>query len=704
MINGSEMRLSGVYLSKYVSGGFILAFAIVISSGFYTYLTTQDLINTAEKLTDAYRVSAISNQILALTVDIETAQRGFVITGDSSYLGPYFVAKDTIDYFIKSLQQLDPANAPLIELSDTLHRLIKLKQQFVEHVIQARSISEEMANQYVITGFGKDVMNLIRKQIYSLQEGQHGFFQQSKLIWNERLKQFQIAFITLSVVIACVIGLLFYFINNALKIRNATEAKLKEALQGVRMLYDNAPCGYLSVGPDIRITNINTTLLKWLGYSSSEVVGNFKYEDLLSEASKEQFLSTFERDFEEYKTKGFVQGLEFEFKRKDGSVFPVLVNSSAIFDHQGNFYKSTTTVFDISDRKRLELRFKSLIESSPDALIIVNDEGKIQLANEQSELLFGYSRSEMIGNKVEMLIPEELRANHVAQRMQYTSRPVRRPMGLGIELKAQKKNGQLVPVEISLSPIETDEGMLIIGAIRDVTERNKQEQHIRQLNAELEAFTYSVSHDLRAPLRSINGYTEILDQEYASRLDDEGKRILATVTRNAKRMGHLIDDLLDFSRIGRQELKKAKVDMNQIVRTIADEFIIHENGRRIELGIDDLGSAYADVSMIKQVWINLLSNALKYTSKNEVTIIRINRQESLTEIQYSISDNGVGFDDRYKHKLFEVFQRLHSTQEFEGTGVGLALVKRIITRHGGTAWAFGKVDNGATFAFSLPKT
>ncbi|HLF93240.1 MAG TPA: response regulator [Planctomycetota bacterium] len=221
-------------------------------------------------------------------------------------------------------------------------------------------------------------------------------------------------------------------------------------------------------------------------------------------------------------------------------------------------------------------------------------------------------------------------------------------------------------------------------------------------NKELESFSYSVSHDLRAPLRAIDGFSRMLLDGHAQRLDGEGTRLLGVVIENTRRMGQLIDDLLRFSRLGSTALQKARVDMTSLAQSVASELLGSLPGRRIELSVGALGAAHGDPSLLRQVFQNLVGNAIKYSRTREVARIEVRSRSEGLETVYTVGDNGVGFDMEYVHKLFGVFQRLHSAKEFEGTGVGLALVKRIIERHGGRVWAEGKVDQGASIHFTLP--
>jgi signal transduction histidine kinase len=232
----------------------------------------------------------------------------------------------------------------------------------------------------------------------------------------------------------------------------------------------------------------------------------------------------------------------------------------------------------------------------------------------------------------------------------------------------------------------------------------KANDDVTKLNHELESFSYSVSHDLRAPLRSVNGYAKILLEDYGDELDDEAKRTINVIARNGQRMGELIDDLLDFSRLGRKELQATTVSMDAVVQQVLDE--IRESkyySENIKIGIKALPDANADISMIRQVWYNLISNALKYSSKTDIPTVEIGSFLKDDEVCYYVKDNGVGFDMAYANKLFGIFQRLHKQNEFEGTGVGLALIKRIIDRHDGNVWAEAELNKGATFFFSIPR-
>jgi len=234
---------------------------------------------------------------------------------------------------------------------------------------------------------------------------------------------------------------------------------------------------------------------------------------------------------------------------------------------------------------------------------------------------------------------------------------------------------------------------------RRIRERTFQ---LEAANKELEAFTYSVSHDLRVPLRAIGGYTRILTEEYQELLDAEGKRVCSVIAEGAQKMSDLIDDLLAFSRLGRSAINPRKLDMEALANAVFQDLTTAKSRKHIDFRVDAAPSVMGDLSLLRQVWVNLISNAIKFSSKQKRAVIRVHGEKTESEVVYSVQDNGAGFDMQYTHKLFGVFQRLHSAKEFEGNGVGLALVQRVVLRHGGRVWAEGETGKGATFYFSLP--
>ncbi len=412
--------------------------------------------------------------------------------------------------------------------------------------------------------------------------------------------------------------------------------------------------------------------------------------------------------------------------RKDGKQVDVSVTISSVTDVHGNVIGATQIARDITEQKRAEAklqasegRYRRLFESAHDGIFLLDAAtGQILDVNPFLIRMLGYSHEECLGKKLwEVGSFKDIADCQAAFQKLQSNETIRYE-----DLPLETANGQLVSVEF-ISNVYQDDGQKVIQCnVRDITERKLVEDEVRRLhteleqrvvertaqleaaNQELEAFSYSVSHDLRAPLRALNGYSRMVVEDYAGILDAEGQRMLGTICSEAKRMGQLIDDLLAFSRIGRQQMGLSNIDMTALARSAFDEIAALCPARNLRLNLHPLPPAHGELSMMRQVWVNLIGNAIKFTQQREVAEIEIGETVGDGERSYFIKDNGAGFDMRFAGKLFGVFQRLHSEGEFEGTGVGLALVRRIVHRHGGSVGAHGEIDKGATFHFVLPDT
>ena len=441
--------------------------------------------------------------------------------------------------------------------------------------------------------------------------------------------------------------------------------------------------------------------------------------ELLHPEDIPKVLSATENDFHHQSR----SDIDFRIILNDGKI-RYLASSGIIFrDAQNKAERMVGIVLNITKHKELEAtlreseeKFKSAVEYSAIGIALVGLDGKFLKVNKALLDIVGYTKDELLDIDFQTITyPEDLKADlaFVHQLMAGTRDTYQ------MEKRYFHKNRHLVWIQLNVSIVRNEAGepLYFISQIQDITQRKNAEMEIARINAmlkartiklevlnkELESFSYSVSHDLRAPLRSIAGYAQILNEDYSQKLDNEGNETLQTIIRNAGKMGQLIDDLLEFSRLGRKEIEKNKIDMNGIVEGIIQELKAQEQDRVIHVKTHPLEEITVDVQMIKQVWVNLISNALKYTRNTEVAEIEIGGNATAKEICFYIQDNGVGFNMNYTDKLFNVFQRLHSAEEFEGTGVGLALVKRIVERHGGKIWAEAKENEGATFYFTIPK-
>jgi len=359
-------------------------------------------------------------------------------------------------------------------------------------------------------------------------------------------------------------------------------------------------------------------------------------------------------------------------------------------------------------RQKADATFRTLLESAPDAMVIVDDGGEMVLVNGQTEKLFGYRRSELLGERAEILVPDRF---HVADG-HFFSTP--RSSQNELEIFGLRQDGSEFPIEISTRPLETDDGKLVSIAIRDITERKEAElvreelthslamraADLEVVNRELESFSYSVSHDLRGPLRALDGFSRALLKTADQKLDDTEKEYLQRIRGASQRMGRLIDDLLNLARISRAELDMEPVDLSHLCRLVVAELSDGKPERRVEVDIQPGLRGYGDPQLLAIALQNLIGNAWKFTEKTEGAHIHIGQENGA----FFVRDNGAGFDMAYSSKLFNAFQRLHSQDAFSGTGIGLATVKRIVNRHGGTIWAEASVDRGATFYFTLHRS
>lgn len=466
--------------------------------------------------------------------------------------------------------------------------------------------------------------------------------------------------------------------------------------------------------------NLNKYTNRHFGFpEEKESIELQELKELLHPNDVSRVLSIIENDFNGQSH----LNINFRIITTNGSINYLSTSGFIFRNEQGKTESIAGITINISKFKKLEAtlreseeKFRLAVEHSPIGKALVGLDGKFLTVNKALLDLVGYSEEELLKLDFQDITHEEdLDADltFVRQLLAGTRDTYQ------MEKRYFHKDGHLIWIQLNGTLVRNEAGtpLYFIAQIQDITNRKNSEieinhinsmlkirtEELEVLNKELEGFSYSVSHDLRAPLRSIVGYAKILDEDYAHQLDEEGNKTLQVIIRNGRKMGQLIDDLLEFSRLGRKDVEKQMFNMNKMVKDVYQELKAFEPDRIINIKINPLHNATVDINMIRQVWVNLISNAIKYTRNNESTEIEIGSTETEQEVCFYIRDNGVGFNMEYKSKLFNVFQRLHSAEEFEGTGVGLALIKRILDKHGGKIWAEAEENKGAIFYFTLPK-
>jgi PAS domain S-box-containing protein len=501
--------------------------------------------------------------------------------------------------------------------------------------------------------------------------------------------------------------------------RKQAEEALKYSEKKYRSLVDNSLVGVYQTNIKGDFLFVNKALVRMLGFESSEELMSRRVIELYKNPKDREVL------IENLKKIGKVMNFELDLLTKRGKTKHMLLGAILEGDVLSGMIQ------DITNRKLQEealewlMRQNELIlKSAGEGIVGVDVNGKQIFVNPSASKMLRYEVEELIGQRSHPIWHHTRQDGSPYPELECPICATYRD-GIVHHVRDEvfwRKDGTSFPVAYSSTPILED-GKLVGAVVTfwDITERKQAEDKIRKLNEELEqrviertaqleaankemeAFSYSVSHDLRAPLRAITGFSSMLLEDYADKVDDEGKRILNVVKDNTLNMSALIDNLLNLSRIGRKEIERSKIDMDKLSQTIFNEIKATVPEREIQFDIKPLPPTYGDEGLLRQVFLNFLFNAIKFTRFRENPIIEVGGYAEGSENVYYVKDNGVGFDMQYADKLFGAFQRLHSNEQFEGTGIGLAIVQRIIHRHGGRVWAQGKVNEGATFYFSLPK-
>jgi len=497
-----------------------------------------------------------------------------------------------------------------------------------------------------------------------------------------------------------------------ISVRRTAETHLAQMEGRYRGLLEAAPDAMVVVNQTGEIVLLNVQAEKQFGYNRDELVGQ-KVKNIIPEGFAERLIADGTRSAADALAQQIGTGIELIAKRKDGSKFPIEIMLSPLESAEGILV--TAAIRDISVRRtaethlaQMEGRYRGLLEAAPDAMVVVNQTGEIVLLNVQAEKQFGYHRDELVGQKVKSIIPDGFAERLVADALRSTEAALAQQIGTGIELTGLRKDGTEFPIELMLSPLESAEGTLVTAAIRDITSRKTAEAHLllkvdelNRSNVELGQFAYIASHDLQEPLRMVASYTQLLARRYKGKLDADADEFISFAVDGASRMQRLIQDLLAFSRVGTKGSDLLKISSEEALQ----QALVNLRGAIEECGAqithDVLPAVMADETQLIQLFQNLVGNAIKYQSPGvpRVHISAVmNRERKWT---FSVKDNGLGIDPQYFERIFGMFQRLHKREEFAGTGIGLAICKKIVERHGGNISVESQPGKGSTFQFAL---
>ena len=650
----------------------------------------------------------VLQDLLSAMQSMESSYRGFVLTDQESYLQSYRASIVSADQDEATVRNLTADNSEQQRRLPALERLAAQKIQFAEMVIglrRARGL--DAAADAIGSGLGQRIMDEFQGVVRELRDEELRLLALRNADAQRRFDQTKAALIlgnASGLLIAAVAG---WFVQRDYAARGRAEAAFLESEERFRILVEGVQdYAIFWLDPHWKVVSWNAGAERIKGYKADEIVGqNFSRFYLPNDIDQG-------KPEEELQIAAANGRYEIEHWRvcKDGSRFWANVVLTAARNSSGSLLGFSEISRDISERKETEAKYRGLLEAAPDAMVVVNQGGEIVLLNVQAEKQFGYHRDELVGQKVKNIIPEGFAERLIADGTRTAADALAQQIGTGIELTGRRKNGSEFPIEIMLSPLESAEGILVTAAIRNITERKKSEEHLvktvgelKRSNAELEQFAYVASHDLQEPLRMVASYTQLLAKRYKGRLDSDADEFIAYAVDGSNRMQGLIQDLLAYSRAGTKE---------KVLREISSENALQEALINLRATIEESGAVVThdslpvittDDTQLAQVFQNLVGNAVKYRSA-EIPHVHVSATKNGdTEWIFSVRDNGLGIDPRYFERIFVLFQRLHGREEFEGTGIGLTICKKILERLGGRIWVESQPEKGSTFYFALPE-
>src|SRR6202522_173232 len=644
---------------------------------------------------------------------VESSYRGFVITGDENSLQAYRAAIARSEQAQANIRDLTVDTSVQQLRIRNLMNLADRSMQYAETVISLRRTKGmNAAADFVREGSGEQIMDQFQERIRSMQDEELRLLVIRNTDASRRSRQFKFVLL-----FGTVLGLLLAMAAGWSAQRKNFESEFAEEVHKAsgakyRGLLEAAPDAMVVVNHRGEIVLLNLQAEKQFGYHRDELVGQ-KVKNIIPEGFAERLVADGTRSAAEALAQQIGTGIELIARRKDGTEFPIELMLSPLESAEGILV--TAAIRDISVRKeaekhlaRMEGRYRGLLEAAPDAMVVVNQKGDIVLLNVQAEKQFGYHRDELVGQRMKNIIPAGFAERLIADALRSTEDALAQQIGTGIEITGRRKDGTEFPIEIMLSPLESAEGVLVTAAIRDITTRKVAEAHLlykveelNRSNEELGQFAYIASHDLQEPLRMVASYTQLLARRYKGRLDSDADEFITFAVDGANRMQRLIQDLLAYSRVG----TKGKELLETSSEDALERSLLNLRGAIADSGAmvthDPLPPVLADETQLVQLFQNLIGNAIKYQNPGVPRIHISAIKNGGGKWTFSVRDNGLGIDPQYFERIFVMFQRLHKREEFAGTGIGLAICKKIVERHGGEISVQSQPGKGSTFSFAL---
>lgn len=708
-------------LERQIAAAFVVAIAALLGIGATMWVSLLRFERAFGLVEHTHVVLNRLEQIQVQALSVQAGSRGFALSGDAVFLEPFEAGVARIRESLAVVRRLTRDNPRQLAHLDRLDPLVEREIEMMTRRNEARRTQGlAAALDFETLRQGKLLMDDIRTLIREMEDEENTLLAQ-RANTAQRNAALTRAALLLVVAVALVLAAAAGTrVQRDFRARRQADAALERSRRLFETFFEQSTDAIVVVDTRGIIRRVNRRTEDLFGYPRVELIGE-PVEVLMPGRFQDRHLGHVKGYQEAPKFRAMGAGLELFARRKDGGEFAVDIMLSPLETDEGRVVLAA--IRDITERKaaaaelqRSVERIRDLYNRAPCGYHSLDASGLIVDINDTELEWLGYSRDEIVGKKHfhELLAPGEL-----AKFAENFPRFKAKGSVQNNEFQLRRKDGSTFFVSISATALYDEHGHYLTSrsTLHDITARRKAEQHLaalhrdlqrhsdelEQANRDLEAFSYSVSHDLRAPLRHLSGFSAMLAERARDLLDAESRRYLATIESSAKRMGELIDALLDFARYGRAPLQRVSVDTATLVASVIADGQI-ETAPGTEWQIEPLPTVVGDPTLLRQVWTNLLGNAAKYAARSTPPRVHVYsaRAPTAPETVFAVEDNGIGFDPRYADRLFKVFSRLHNDREFQGTGIGLALVHRIVSRHGGRVWAEGRPGEGATFFFALP--